>query len=60
MDRENGRARYISELKDLLKLSYSKYNKDGHVFKALVSIDGKIENYRVILFKEHIKLFNYL
>ena len=52
-DGNNFRARYVSELKDLLESGYRKYDKSGRPFKVAIPIGGYPIKYRVVLPKDH-------
>ncbi|KAH8811233.1 cytochrome P450 [Xylogone sp. PMI_703] len=59
-DGDNSRARYISDLKDLLETGYRKYNKSGRAFKVPIPIGGYSVKYRVILPKDHLEEMKHL
>lgn len=59
-DGDNSRARYISDLKELLETGYRKYNKSGRAFKVLIPIGGYSVKYRVILPKDHLEEMKHL
>jgi hypothetical protein len=59
-DGDNSRARYISDLKDLLESGYRKYNKSGQPFKVSIPVGGYSVKYRVILPKDHLEEMKHL
>lgn len=59
-DGDHSRARYISDLKELLESGYRKYNKSGRAFKVLIPIGGYSVKYRVVLPKDHLEEMKHL
>ncbi|KAH9218017.1 cytochrome P450 [Leptodontidium sp. 2 PMI_412] len=57
---DRSRARYISELKDLLESGYRKHNKAGDAFKVPVPIGGYSVKHRVVLPKDHLEEMKHL
>ncbi|PVH72196.1 cytochrome P450 [Cadophora sp. DSE1049] len=60
VDGGQSRARYISELKDLLEYGYRKHNKGGNAFKVPVPIGGYSVKHRVVLPKDHLEEMKHL
>ncbi|KAH7372168.1 cytochrome P450 [Cadophora sp. MPI-SDFR-AT-0126] len=57
---DRSRARYISELKDLLERGYRDHNKSGRAFKVPVPIGGYSVTHRVVLPKDHLEEMKHL
>lgn len=59
-DGDNSRARYVTELKELLESGYRKYNKSGRPFKIPIPIGGYSVKYRVVLPKDYLEEIKHL